>query len=176
MEYNSDTLIEVGRVGKPVGLKGMCRVFPMGDVLNSATLPVKLLCGTKKKLREVEIVTCKKAGKEMLKATFTGFNSCDEIDVLKNSYLYLPKEALPEVAENEYYFYQLQGLAVYDEEQVEVGKIVEIYNFPTTDAIEIVLVHSGEKILYPFRKETVKHVSVEDNEVVVYREHLQELM
>ena len=176
MTENSITLIEVGRVGKPVGLQGMCRVFPMGSVLLDATYPISLQCGSGRNKKTVEILECKASGKDMLKVTFSGVSSREEADLLKNNFLYLSLDAMPEISHNEFYFYQLKNLRVVDEDGADIGTVVEIYNFPTTDAIEISLLSNGEKVLYPFRKETVPTVSLEDGVVTIKNEFLLDLM
>ena len=176
MAENSPQLIAVGRIGKPVGLRGMCRVFPMGSVLTDATYPMTLQCGRGRNQQQVELTECKPAGKEMLKVQFAGITSREAVDLLKNNYLYVPVDELPEVDSNEYYFYQLKDLRVVDDTGAEVGKVVEVYNFPTSDALEISLLSNGEKVLYPFRSETIVSVSLEDGVVTIKKEFLLDLM
>ena len=148
----------------------------MGSVLLDAAYPMKLQCGQGRNQQVVELLECKASGKDMLKVRFTGFATREEVDLLKNNFLYLSKEELPEVASNEYYFYQLKNLRVVDENSNEVGSVVEVYSFPTTDAIEISLLSNGEKVLYPFRKETIVSVSLEDKVITIKNELLLDLV
>ncbi len=89
--------------------------------------------------------------------------------------MYIAKENLPDTKEDEFYFYQLVGLDVESETGETIGQVVEVFNFPTTDAIEVKLT-KGKKVLVPFRKETITAVLLEEKKIVVERETLEDLI
>lgn len=165
----------LARIGKPVGLSGMCRIFPLGETILNSTYPLQLWVGTPKSVEQVTLTSAKDAGKGSLKATFEGYHDRDAIDRLKNQFLYLETELLPETGDDEYYFHELVGLDVETETGETWGRIVDVFNFPTTDAVEIKR-KNGKKVLFPFRKETVSAVSISENKIVVASELLEELL
>ncbi len=58
---------------------------------------------------------------------------------------------------------------------VAAGLVDEVYNLPTTDAIEI-LKKSGSKVLIPFNRETIADVSLEEGRVTLSTATLEELL
>ena len=174
MQFENDKFTALAKIGKPVGLKGVCRLFPFGDTVGELSLPETLWVGDKRGVTEVKLVSAVAAGKNVLRATFEGYSDCDAVDVLKNQMLYIERDRLPETEEDEYYFQDLIGLMVETETGVEFGKVVDVFNFPTTDAIEI-QPKSGKKVLLPFRKETVISVQIDERKIIVESEHLDEL-
>lgn len=175
MSPKNSEIISVGKIGRPVGLAGECRIFPQGESLEKQDFPCTLWIGVdKRRISEVTLLSIKGAtGKQ--RARFEGYNDRDEVDTLKNKLLFLEKERLPEVDDDEYYFYQLKGLTVVSDEEEEIGTVFEVFNFPTTDAIEIKK-RNGKKILVPFRKETVVSVSLDEKKIVLSSESLEELL
>ncbi|MCP4294524.1 MAG: 16S rRNA processing protein RimM, partial [Proteobacteria bacterium] len=168
-------LIAVGKIGRPVGLAGECRIFPQGESLEKQEFPCTLWIGVdKRRVREITLASIKGIkGKE--RARFEGYTDRDSIDTIKNTLLFLEKSRLPEVDDDEFYFYQLKGLNVESEEGVELGTVFEVFNFPTTDAIEVKK-SDGKKVLVPFRKETIVSVSLEEKKIVLSSENLEELL
>ena len=175
MAIEFDKLTMLAQVGKPVGLDGSCRVIPLGETLKTVSLPHKLYIGNERGVEEITLISVKDAGKGILKAKFDGVNNRNDADLLKNRKLYLETEKLPEVGDDEYYFHQLIGLKVVTESGDEWGEVVDVFNYPTTDALEIKKM-SGKKITYPFRKETTIEVDLEGKKIVIERELLEELL
>ncbi len=175
MKFSADNQIAVARVGKPVGLQGLCRLFSFGDYLSKIELPKKVFVGNNRAVEQRELISLKKMDERSFRAGFTGYSDRDEVDTLKNNFLYISKDDLPDTDEDEFYFYQLVGLPVEDETGETIGKIVEVFNFPTTDAIEVKLT-KGKKILVPFRKDTITAVLLDEKRVIVESETLEDLL
>ncbi len=175
MQFESGKYTALARIGKPVGLAGMCRIVPFGETISQSKLPLNLWVGTTRSIEQITIVSITGAGKGILKARFNGINDRDAIDRIKNQFLYLETASLPETGENEFYFHELEGLIVETETGEEWGTIVGVFNFPTTDAVEIKR-KNGKKVLFPFRKETVAAVLLEEKKIIVESELLEELL
>jgi 16S rRNA processing protein RimM len=175
LEFDTDNYVAVARVGKPTGLQGLCRLFSFGDYLSKIELPIKVFVGSHRSVESQELVSLKKADERSFRASFTGFADKDSVDTLKNHFVYIAKSELPETDENEYYFYQLTGLDVETETGETVGQVAEVFNFPTTDALEVKL-NNGKKILFPFRKETIVTVILEERKIVIESVALEDLI
>lgn len=174
MQFESGKFTALARIGKPVGLAGMCRIVPFGETISNSKLPLNLWVGTNRSIEQITIVSVADAGKGILKARMEGYNDRDAIDRVKNQFLYLETALLPETDEDEFYFHELKGLSVETETGEEWGTVVDVFNFPTTDAVEIKR-KNGKKVLFPFRRETVAAVLLEDKKIIVDSELLEEL-
>ena len=88
-------------------------------------------------------------GKGRVLAKFEDFNSIDEVSPLIGSELYLPLENLPELADDQYYYHELVGFEVHDEQRGLLGEIQMFYDLETQDLIG--LIHQGKEILIPIQ-------------------------
>ncbi len=175
MQFESDKFTLLAQIGKPVGLQGQCRIVPYGDTITSSTFPLKLWVGTNRSVEQITLLSAKSAGKDLLKGQFEGINDRDAIDRIKNQNLYLETALLPETVEDEFYFHQLKGLSVESEDGKVWGIVSDVFNLPTTDAVEIKC-KNGKKVLFPFRKETVPSVLLEDKKIIIDGEFFEELL
>ncbi len=175
VKVTSDEYVAIARIGRPVGLGGMCRIFPFGNTISEISLPYTLLAAFKKSGEEFILEKIARGSGDGLKAQFAGVTNRDAAEELKNQVLYIKKDALPEADEDEFYFYQLQGLSVETESGEQVGEITEVFNFPTTDALEV-RQKNGQKVMVPFRKEIVIAVLLDEKKVVVDTESLNEVL
>jgi len=171
---NSDELVAVATIGKPSGLKGACSLFPIGTTLLTVDLPMLLWIGNESGVRKI-LLSELSGEMRNYRAFFEGITDRDEADGLKNLLLYIEKERLPKLEEGEFYFRDLVGLSVESETGENLGVVKEVFNYPTTDAIDVRR-NNGKVVTIPFKKEIVKSVSLEGKKIVVDRVLIDELM
>ena len=70
--------------------------------------------------------------------------------------LYLPKESLPELDEEEFYHFEIEGYEVVDENHGKIGIVVKIIDLSGNPLIQIDA--QGTEILIPKQDNFVKHV------------------
>jgi len=174
VRVNSDDLVAVATIGKPSGLKGACSLYPIGDTLMSADLPITLWVGNESGVREITLSDVSGEIRNY-RAFFDGISDRDEADELKNLFLYIEKERLPKLDDGEFYFRDLVGLSVESETGENLGVVKEVFNYPTTDAIDVRR-NNGKVMTIPFKKEIVKSVSLENKKIIVDRVLIDELM
>jgi 16S rRNA processing protein RimM len=77
--------------------------------------------------------------------------------------LFLPLEVLPKLSGNKFYFHEVTGFAVFDQEKGELGIIDKVLEYPKSNLLSIL---KGDKeILIPITDETI--VSVDrDNKLI----------
>lgn len=176
MEFDADKYVTIARIGKPVGLSGLCRLFPFGVTLSGLSCPVTLFVGDEKQIEGLVLEELL-SGNEVFRARFGGYTDRDQVDIsLKNRLVYIEKEQLPKPEDGEFYFYDLIGLDVENENGKTLGKIVDVFNYPTTDALEIQLLQSNKKVVLPFRNETVPTVSLDEKKIIVDNSAIDELL
>lgn len=80
----------------------------------------------------------------------------EQAQAMKGTLLHAPRNALPELEEDEFYYSDLIGLAVEDLEGEALGKVKSVQDFGAGDLLEI----SGPDGVWflPFTKEAVPHM------------------
>lgn len=102
----------------------------------------------------------------VLIATVAGVTTRDDAEKLRNTDLFVPRSALPEPDENEYYHEDLIGLTVITEDGKDYGRIQSISNFGAGD-IAIVKLASGDEEYLPFNKEIFPVIDTRNKKIVV---------
>lgn len=100
---------------------------------------------------------------------FDGVDDRDGAELLKGVELYVPRDALPAPAQNEFYHADLVGLRAEDAEGRLIGRVQAIHNFGAGDVVEIVR-GDGDTVLLPFTRETVPVIDFEAQRIVVSEE------
>ena len=84
---------------------------------------------------------------------FEDVDSIVEAEKLKNIPLYLPLDQLPELDEDQFYFHEVIGYSVVDEQLGELGTIREIYEMPHQDLMA--MDYQGVEVLIPVQDELI---------------------
>jgi len=82
--------------------------------------------------------------------------------VERGTTLAVPREALPPLEEDEYYSFQLVGLAVEEEGGRVLGQVKDVLDYPANDVLEL---DSG--VLLPLVEACVRQVDLEGGRIVV---------
>lgn len=78
-------------------------------------------------------------------AQLSGCEDRDQALLLRGMLIQIPRTALPPLAENQYYWTDLEGLAVYDENNVFLGTIDYLFE---TGANDVIVVKNQEKVIF----------------------------
>jgi len=102
-------------------------------------------------------------------AKIEGVTDRDAARALKGTKLYVPRAALPEPEEDEYYHDNLVGLDVRSLEGETLGTIQTVHNYGSGDILVIRAPEGkgGGEIMLPFTREVVPEVNLEAAYVVV---------
>ncbi len=103
--------------------------------------------------------------KDALLARVEGVADRDQAQALRGMRLYVARDALPALGEEEtYYHADLLGLAAEDPEGRQLGRVAAVHNFGAGDILEL----DGEgRRLVPFTREAVPEVDLEGGRLVV---------
>ena len=85
---------------------------------------------------------------------------------MRNAVIYVQTDSLPTLPEGEYYFHQLIGLHVIDENAQPVGILSEIMETGAND-VYVLISPDGEEILIPAIDEVIKKVDLERGEIII---------
>jgi 16S rRNA processing protein RimM len=150
LQSESD-LVPVGRVGRPHGIDGSFFVEGPSDRPERFARGATLYVGGE----PAEIVVSKQG---------SGKRPVIKLDrqVERGTTLAVPREALPPLAEDEYYSFQLVGLVVEEESGRVLGRVKEVLDYPANDVLEL---DSGA--LLPLVEACVRQVDLEGGRIVV---------
>ena len=159
-------LVLVGRVAGAFGVKGEVRV-------TAYTAEPKALLGYRDLLRQdgspgITLLSGR-AQKGDLVARAKEVATKEEADALRGLLLHVPREALPEPDEDEYYLTDLIGMAAVTPEGQTLGRIKAVQDFGAGDILEIDPGRGGQTWYLPFTRECVPEVDIAGAKVTVVR-------
>ena len=156
MNKSADLLL-IGEIGAAQGLKGEVRIrsYTQRPADIAAYGPLQDEAGTR--LVEIERV---RATSKTLIARIKGVNTREGAEALNRTKLYLPRTALPEHGEGEWYVADLIGLEAIDAEGGRLGTVIGVHNFGAGDIIEVAPSSGSESLLVAFTEATVPEVDM----------------
>jgi 16S rRNA processing protein RimM len=95
-----------------------------------------------------------------LGARIAGVSNKDEADALRGTSLYVSREKLPSLPDDEYYHADLIGLEVRDTGGALIGKVAAIHNHGAGDILEIAAEGHKSALLLPFTMAIVPTVDI----------------
>jgi 16S rRNA processing protein RimM len=113
---------------------------------------------------EIEAV---RSGKDFLVARLKGIRDRAAAEQLRNVDLYIPRDRLPELAEEEYYHADLIGLEVENPDGTALGTITAVHNFGAGDLLEILPAGGRDTVMVPFTSDTVPVIDVAGRRIVL---------
>jgi 16S rRNA processing protein RimM len=144
-------LVPIGRVGRPHGLDGSFFVEGASDRTGAFEAGTTLHVGDE----TYEIVSSKHGaqGRPVIRL---------DRAVPRGATLTVPRESLPALAVDEYYAFQLVGLAVEEEGGRVLGRVREVLDYPANDVLEL---DSGVSL--PLVEACVRQVDLAGGRIVV---------
>lgn len=102
-----------------------------------------------------------------LGARIEGVKTKEQADALRGTSLYVARDRLPNLPDDEFYHADLIGLAAYDTGGELIGKVTAIYNHGAGDIVEISPVRHKSALLLPFTTAIVPNVDLAAGRIVV---------
>ena len=140
----------LGKIVAAHGLRGEVKVHSYTD--NPADIDKYGLVEDKEAAHKFKI---KAVGphKEVMRLKIEGVNDRNAAEALIGTELYVNRDVLPQLPEEEYYLSDIIGLKVYlNSLDKEIGTVARFSNFGAGEIIEIKLPHRKETEMLPFTK------------------------
>lgn len=168
--------IAIGVIVGAVGVKGAVRVKVFTDDLESALVQnaVTIFPDAKSKGEQYDCKLMHKI-KVGYAVQMSGIIDRTAAEELKGVKLYIPRADLPEIEEDDSFYYEdMEGLEARDMSGQKFGVVQHIFNFGAGDLLEILLDDEQDKPasgtkMYAFRDEFVPEVNIEDGYLVIDR-------
>ena len=157
-------LICVGAITGAFGVKGEVRLKSFTSIPEAIADYAPLL--TEEGEKEFDVVITGEI-KNGLSARMSGVISKEDADKLRGTRLFVPRERLPELLEDEYYHTDLIGLIVQNLEGSNIGRIKSVLNHGASDLLEIEDKRENKSILVPFTRAIVPKVDIKNSIVII---------
>ncbi|PZQ55662.1 MAG: 16S rRNA processing protein RimM [Phenylobacterium zucineum] len=162
----SDDLILVGRVAGAFGVRGEVRI-------TSFTADPSGLLDYRDLRREDGqpglTLTGGRPAKGGVVARATQVETREQAEALKGLKLFVPRSALPEPEEDEFYVTDLIGLAIETPEGEPLGRVRAVQDFGAGDLLEVIPPEGGATWYLPFTREAVPDVRLAEGKVIGVR-------
>jgi 16S rRNA processing protein RimM len=137
MDVNPNDLLEVGVVIGPHGLRGDIKISPLptGHLALPGARKVYLK-DSKGLLAQYEAVRSSQHKQNIL-LRLAGLDNLAAVEPLFGSSVWIAKADLPELDEEQFYWSDLEGLEVFDEQEGALGRVVGMFATPAHDILEV---------------------------------------
>jgi 16S rRNA processing protein RimM len=137
--------IALAAVAGAHGVRGELRLKLFTDSAENLTrYGILFVGGVERKLESV------RSGPSGAVARIEGIADRSAAEALRGSLVEVDRSALPPLEDGEYYHADLIGLACFDREGVELGKVVAVENYGAGDLLEVEAA-DGKSSLIPFK-------------------------
>ncbi|MDB0031715.1 ribosome maturation factor RimM [Alphaproteobacteria bacterium] len=158
-----DNFIQVGKIGRPKGTKGLLRLHCFLNDNRDINQFQKFY------LEDETIIKVKLVSFDSKSplVTINDISDRNQIEGYVNQYIYLHKEKLSPTDENEFYFHDLEGLDVVNQQNEIVGKVESVVNFGAGDLLEIYFLKSSKKEFFRFTETNFPKVDVKEKKIMI---------
>lgn len=161
-------LVLIGRVVKPQGRHGEVAVEPVSD--RPDRFPTLVRCFVQAPggaLRELAVERCW-PHKQRFVLKLAGVDSIEQAETLRGAELRIAESELQALPEGSYYYHQLTGLQVDDEQGAAIGVVESVMETGAETRVLVVRGPEGETLL-PFAAAFVRSVDLARGRIVAAR-------
>lgn len=155
VQLQPDKLTVMGHVGVPFGVRGWIKVYTHTEAVDSLLNYPVWWVGLNGVWREYKVLEAA-AHPKTLVAHLAGCDDRSAAALLRGSEIAVPREALPQTGDNEYYWADLIGLAVENTQGYLLGRVTGLLETGANDVL--VVRQDDQERLLPFVDEVVLDV------------------
>lgn len=160
----ADELILMGRVVGAYGVRGWIKVQPYTESVDGLCEYSAWWVGSAGAMQEMKVVEAVQHGATVV-ARLDGMDDRDVAARLKGSDVAVPRSAMPPPAEDEYYWVDLIGLEVVNEQGERLGELESHFS---NGAQDVMRVRDGDRErLIPYVDAVVREVDLPGRRIVV---------
>lgn len=163
---SADRLLAVGRVAGAFGVRGEVRIAAFTE---EPLALARFRALMRQDGSPALVITTAREAKGGLICRCEGVETKEQADALRGLRLFVPRGALPEPDEDEFYLADLIGLAVVDPAGAPVGKVKSVQDFGAGDILEIIPEEGGATWYLPFTRDAVPEVKIAEGQIVAVR-------
>lgn len=170
------SLIVIGRVLSPHGLKGEVKVLPLTSTVERFKTISMVMLKSEKWTKELSVSGHRASGRLVI-LKFTEINTREDAGTLKGAELMVPEGESPELPDGTYYYHQIIGLDVYTTEGARIGRVSDIIETGSNDVYVIERTEdTGQRagirnqepeILIPAIDDVIKMIDLKNNWIII---------
>lgn len=100
-------------------------------------------------------------------ARLTGIQTKEQADAVRGTELFVDRDKLPTLPDDEFYHSDLEGLSVLDTGGTQIGTVKAMQNHGAGDLVEIILPGSANTVLIPFTRQNVPTVDLASKRIIL---------
>jgi len=159
--------ISIGKITKTHGLKGELKFYPSID--EAWIVGIKLIRSSfenpLEKFRDYDVQSIRGKDRPFI-IKFKGVDTIELASQLAGQTIYISRDQFPDLPENEYYWFQVEGLKVYDEAGSYYGDVEEIIR---TGSNDVYVVRDGKReVLLPVIDSVIKKIDLDAGKLVFH--------
>ena len=152
----------VGIIAKPVGIKGQVKIHPYTSSPSSLLSYKNIFLENK---QELVLVNPRINENGDIVTNVKGCPDRNAAELLRLKNIFVAKEDLPKLEEDEYYLDDLAGLIAVDSSNKEIGKVLSALDYGAGAFLDIKLLDTNKIATLPFNKESVLSVNLSDKTI-----------
>lgn len=158
--------VEVGKIVNTHGIKGEIKVKSNSDFTDIRFQPGEIVEIERKDKESLTFtISSYRMHKGLHMLTFEGIDNINDIEHLKGETLVQERDHEEiELGEHEYYYSDIIGCTVFDEEDTPIGRVIEIFE---TGANDVWVVKGDKEYLIPYIADVVKEIDVEGRRIQI---------
>lgn len=164
MNNSERQLFYMGKVGRPRGIKGEITALWLG--MTPPAPETQIFLGNLPANSSPWQLTSSRFYNGKLVMTLAGVSDRSAAEKLNGLKIYLQREALPPLEENEVYFQDVHNADVFLENGDFIGKIDHFESIPGQ---ELWVIHQDGKpdVLFPVRKEFITSINLSQHKIII---------
>lgn len=152
--------IKVGKIVTTHGIKGELKISKTG--VESFDRDIPYFIGNDNIEYSIEKV---RRHKETVMITLKGFNNINDVLKFKDKDIFINKDDMIELNEDEFYINELIGMDVYDKDNHKIGVIKDVLEYDVNDVY--IVKTDDQDIMIPAVKEFILSVDLDKRKIVV---------
>ncbi len=156
-----ENYFEIGKIIRPFGIKGELKVFPLTFDLNRFSLLDEVRVVSPKTGEATYHIERSFVHKNIVVLKFKEISTCNEAELLRNSFITIPQDKALPLDEDEYYIRDLLGIDVFTTDGENLGKLDEVIETGANDVYRI------GNLLIPAIKQCIVQVDIKQAKMIV---------
>lgn len=128
--------LTVGKIVNTHGLRGELKIKSSTDFDRYKPGNKLAIFSNDNQIAEVTVKS-HRIHKEMDLVVFAGYEDINLVEKFKNCYIKIATKDLDELPEDEFYYYELIDLLVYNQDNKYIGKVIEVRELPQGPLLEV---------------------------------------
>jgi len=157
--------VVVGSIGAPHGVRGWVRVNSFTEPADNLFSYQLLLEAGNDNWQPIKVEKMQPHGNVFV-AKLANVDDRDQAALITNAKIAVQREDLPELANDEFYWNDLMGLTVYNQDDIKLGQVVDFFATGANDVI-VVRGESGEHLIPYVPEMFILDVNLETKQIKV---------